>query len=135
MGHEGRGRATAATNMTMIAGTVDVVCELPVLAKKLNLCSVRLLSVVGLGAAGNRLPTYRGKTLLEDSFGVGFKLSLWLKDLTINRALAQELNINMPMAEAVITDYARLMELGDGDSDISGLIRLKRDTNTIQCEH
>jgi hypothetical protein len=32
----------------------------------------------------------------------------------------------MPTVEAAIKDYRDLVELGDGNHDISGLIRLKR---------
>ena len=64
--------------------------------------------------------------MLEDSFDVGFKLSLLLKDLLICQELARELNISMPTTEAAIKDYRELVALGDGDHDISGLIQLKR---------
>jgi 3-hydroxyisobutyrate dehydrogenase len=64
--------------------------------------------------------------MLEDRFDVGFKLSLLLKDLLICQTLAQELDISIPTVEAAINDYRKLVELGDGDHDISGLIRLKR---------
>ena len=119
----------------MIADTGEVVCEAFALEEKLNLPSERLLSVIGAGAAGSWFLRHRGKTMLEDSFDVDFKLSLLLKDLTICRALAQELNVNRPMVEAAITDYRKLVGLGDRDNHISGLVRLKRGTNTIQCEH
>jgi 3-hydroxyisobutyrate dehydrogenase len=64
--------------------------------------------------------------MLDNSFNVGFKLSLLLKDLMICQTLAQELDISMPTVEAAIKDYRDLVELGHGDHDISGLIRLKR---------
>ena len=64
--------------------------------------------------------------MLENRFDVGFKLSLLLKDLLICQALARDLDISMPTVEAAINDYRTLVELGDGDHDISGLIRLKR---------
>jgi 3-hydroxyisobutyrate dehydrogenase len=64
--------------------------------------------------------------MLENRFDVGFKLSLLLKDLLICKTLAQDLYISMPTVEAAIRDYRALVELGDGDHDISGLIRLKR---------
>ena len=64
--------------------------------------------------------------MLASEFDVGFKLSLLLKDLLICRTLAQDLDISLPTVEAAITDYRELVTLGDGDHDISGLIRLKR---------
>ncbi len=126
MGPVGSGQATKAVNQVMIAGVAEGVCEAIALAEKLNLPSERLLSVVGAGAAGNWFLDHRGKSMLENEFNVGFKLSLLLKDLLICKTLAQELDISLPTMEAAITDYRELVELGDGDHDISGLIRLKR---------
>ena len=126
MGPVGSGQATKAVNQVMIAGIAEAVCEALALSEKLNLPSERLLSVVGAGAAGSWFLGHRGQTMLEDRFDVGFKLSLLLKDLLICQTLAQELDISLPTVESAINDYRKLVELGDGDHDISSLIRLKR---------
>jgi len=126
MGPVGFGQATKAVNQVMIAGIAEAVCEALALSEKLNLPSERLLSVIDAGAAGSWFLGHRGQTMLEDRFDVGFKLSLLLKDLLICQTLAQELDISMPTVDAAINDYRKLVELGDGDHDISGLIRLKR---------
>ena len=126
MGPVGSGQATKAVNQVMIAGIAEAVCEALALGEKLNLPSERLLSIVRAGAAGSWFLEHRGETMLEDSFDVGFKLSLLLKDLLICQDLARELNISMPTTEAAIKDYRELVALGDGDHDISGLIRLKQ---------
>ncbi|GMR14703.1 MAG: hypothetical protein BMS9Abin30_0308 [Gammaproteobacteria bacterium] len=129
MGPVGAGQATKAVNQVMIAGIAEAVCEALALGEKLNLPSERLLSVVGAGAAGSWFLDHRGSSMLENNFDVGFKLSLLLKDLLICRTLARDLDSSMPTVEAAITDYRELVKLGDGDHDISGLIRLKRSTN------
>jgi len=126
MGPVGSGQATKAVNQVMIAGIAEAVCEGLALGEKLNLPSERLLPIVGAGAAGSWFLEHRGQTMLENSYDVGFKLSLLLKDLLICRELARELDINMPTVESAIKDYSELVILGDGDNDISGLIRLKR---------
>ena len=126
MGLVGAGQATKAVNQVMIAGIAEAVCEGLALSEKLNLPSEHLLSVVGAGAAGSWFLGHRGESMLENRFNVGFKLSLLLKDLLICQTLAQDLDITMPTVEAAIKDYHKLVELGDGDHDISGLIRLKR---------
>jgi 3-hydroxyisobutyrate dehydrogenase len=113
----------------MIAGIAESVCEGLALAEKLNLPSERLLAVVGAGAASSWFLEHRGQSMLENHFDVGFKLSLLLKDLLICQSLAQELDISVPTVKAAIEDYRVLVELGDGDHDISGLIRLKRNTD------
>lgn len=126
MGPVGAGQATKAVNQVMIAGIAEAVCEALALGEKLNLPSERLLSVVGAGAAGSWFLAHRGETMLKNEFDVGFKLSLLLKDLLICKSLAQELDIPLPTTESAIADYRELVGLGDGDHDISGLIRLKR---------
>lgn len=129
MGPVGAGQATKAVNQVMIAGVAEAVCEALALAEKLKLPTERLLSVVGAGAAGSWFLDHRGQSMLENKFDVGFKLSLLLKDLLICQTLAQDLDISIPTVEAAITDYSELVKLGDGDHDISGLIRLKRGTD------
>jgi len=126
MGPVGFGQATKAVNQVMVAGIAEAVCEALALAEKLNLPSERLLSVVGAGAADSWFLGHRGQTMLDNRFDVGFKLSLLLKDLLICQALAQDLDISLSTVDAAIKDYQTLMEMGDGDNDISGLIRLKR---------
>jgi 3-hydroxyisobutyrate dehydrogenase len=126
MGPVGSGQATKAVNQVIVAGVAEAVCEALAFSEKLNLPSERLLSVVGAGAAGSWFLEHRGQSMMENRFDVGFKLSLLLKDLLICRELAQELDIFMPTVEASIEDYRRLVDMGDGDHDISGLIRLKR---------
>jgi 3-hydroxyisobutyrate dehydrogenase len=126
MGPVGSGQATKAVNQVMVAGIAEATCEALALAEKLNLPPQRLLSVVSAGAAGSWFLEHRGRTMLADQFGTGFKLSLLLKDLLICRSLAQDLNINVPTVEAAIRDYSALVEEGHGDHDISGLIHLKR---------
>ena len=126
MGPVGSGQATKAVNQVIVAGIAEAVCEALALSEKLNLPSERLLSVLGAGAAGSWFLEHRGSTMLDSKFDVGFKLSLLLKDLLICRSLAQDLDIPLSTVETAICDYQTLVKLGDGDHDISGLIRLKR---------
>jgi 3-hydroxyisobutyrate dehydrogenase len=126
MGPVGSGQATKAVNQVIVAGVAEAVSEALAFSEKLNLPSERLLSVVGAGAAGSWFLEHRGQSMMENRFDVGFKLSLLLKDLLICQELAQELDISMPTVDASIKDYRHLVEMGDGDHDISGLIRLKR---------
>ena len=126
MGPVGSGQATKAVNQVIIGGVAEAVCEALALSEKLNLPSERLLSVLGAGAAGSWFLEHRGHSMLQDRFEQGFKLELLLKDLKIIRALARELDISMTTVESAISDYEQLVAAGDGDNDISGLIRLKR---------
>lgn len=127
MGGVGAGQATKAVNQVIVGGVAEAVCEALALAEKLNLPSERLLGVLGAGAAGSWFLEHRGQSMLEDRFTPGFKSALLLKDLRICQALARELNINLSVVKETIRDYERLVEAGEGDSDTSALIRIKRE--------
>jgi 3-hydroxyisobutyrate dehydrogenase len=55
-----------------------------------------------------------------------FQTGISAHDFETLRALARELDISMTIVESAIRDYEKLVEAGDGENDISGLIRLKR---------
>jgi 3-hydroxyisobutyrate dehydrogenase len=129
MGPVGSGQATKAVNQVIVGGVAEAVCEALALSEKLNLPSERLLSVLGAGAAGSWFLEHRGQTMLNDQFEKGFKLELLLKDLKIIRDLARELDISMSTVDNAIGEYGKLVEAGDGNNDISGLIKLKRTQN------
>lgn len=131
MGPVGSGQATKAVNQVIVAGVARAVCEALALSEKLNLPSRRLLSVLSAGAAGSWFLEHRGDSMLNDRFEEGFKLALLLKDLKIIRELARELDISMSTVESAIEEYQQLVESGDGDNDISGLIKLKRKSTLI----
>ena len=131
MGPVGSGQATKAVNQVIVAGVARAVCEALALSEKLNLPSRRLLSVLSAGAAGSWFLEHRGESMLNDRFEEGFKLALLLKDLKIIRELARELDISMSTVESAIEEYQQLVESGDGDNDISGLIKLKRKSALI----
>jgi 3-hydroxyisobutyrate dehydrogenase len=127
MGPVGSGQATKAVNQVIVAGIAEGVCEALALSEKLNLPSQRLLTVLGAGAASSWFLQHRGETMLQNRFDTGFKPALLLKDLKIVQQLARELDIQLPTVEAAIADYAELLDGGNQDNDISGLIRLKRE--------
>ncbi len=126
MGPVGSGQATKAVNQVIVCGVAEAVCEALALGEKLNLPRERLLAVLSSGAADGWFLRHRGLSMLEGRFEKGFKLSLLLKDLEIVKALARELGIQVPVVEHAAQDYAELVNAGEGNNDISGLIRLKR---------
>lgn len=126
MGGVGAGQRTKAVNQVMVAGIAQAVCEALALAERLELPQQRLLDVLKAGAAGSWFLEHRGQTMLNDEFDVGFKQSLLFKDLKICEGIARELDGDLPLVSASVTDFGALVADGDGDNDISGLIKLKR---------
>lgn len=125
MGPVGAGQDTKAVNQVLVAGIAEAVCEGLALAKAIGLDRDRLLAVLTGGAANSWFLEKRGATMWDDSFSVGFKLSLLLKDLGIVQQLLGNAGTSCSVVEQAVADYSRLVELGYGDDDISGLIRLK----------
>jgi len=78
------------------------------------------------GAAGNWFPDKRGATMLRDEFAPGFKCAHMLKDLRIVQGIARSVGIRADAIDQAAADYAELVERGQGESDTSALITLKR---------
>lgn len=126
MGPVGSGQATKAVNQIMAAGINQAVTEALAFGTAQQLPMDRVIEVVAGGAAGNWFLDHRGLTMIHGTFAPGFKLSLHHKDLTICRAMAELSGTPIPLADQTRDDYARLIEQGYGDEDISALYRLKR---------
>jgi 3-hydroxyisobutyrate dehydrogenase len=126
MGGVGAGQDTKAVNQVLVAGIAQAVTEGLALGAALGLDPERLLPTLQAGAANSWFLEKRGATMLRDEFSVGFKLALLHKDLKIVQGLAQAAGTDTTVIDKSLADYARLMAMGHGDDDISGLIRLKR---------
>lgn len=125
MGAIGAGQDTKAVNQVLVAGIAEAVCEGLALAKAIGLDRDRLLTVLTAGAANSWFLEKRGATMWDDSFSVGFKQSLLLKDLGIVEQLARTAGTAHTVVTRALDDYAQLVASGHGDDDISGLIRIK----------
>ena len=133
MGPLGAGQDTKAVNQVLVAGIAEAVCEGLALAKAIGLDRDRLLAVLTGGAANSWFLEKRGATMWDDSFSVGFKQSLLLKDLEIVRQLSVTAGTARTVVTRALEDYAQLVASGHGDDDISGLIRIKH-PNTGESE-
>jgi 3-hydroxyisobutyrate dehydrogenase len=126
LGPTGSGQSAKAVNQLIVAGIAEAVCEALALVERLELPRDAMLDLLGGGAAGNWFLDKRGRTMLDDSFEVGFEPALLLKDLRICRALADEQGFESTVLPGAIADYQRLVEGGETGKDISALIRIKR---------
>ena len=124
MGAVGAGQATKAVNQIMVAGIAQGVTDALAFGQALGLDMDKVIEVVSKGAAGNWFLEHRGPTMIRDQFGVGFKLRLHHKDLSLCRAMAQ--GASLDSIELTLAMYERLIAEGHGDEDISALFRLKR---------
>nr|WP_277347449.1 NAD-binding protein [Wenzhouxiangella sp. XN79A] len=126
LGPAGSGQSAKAVNQLIVAGIAEAVCEALALVEKLDLPREAMLELLGGGAAGNWFLDKRGRSMLDDSFDVGFEPALLLKDLKICKALADEAGFGSTVLPGALADYQRLVDGGETGKDISALIRIKR---------
>lgn len=127
MGAVGTGQATKAVNQILCAGINQAVCEGLRFAAALDLPLDKVVDVVGSGAAGNWFVNHRGKTMVKNSFDPGFKMKHHHKDLGICLHMAELNGGSLPLSAQTREEYAKLMDAGHGDEDISALYRARRD--------
>lgn len=125
MGAVGAGQATKAVNQIMCAGINQAVTEALAFGQAQGLPMAKVIDVISAGAAGNWFLDKRGLTMCRGSFKPGFKLALHHKDLLICQAMAEKLNMPLPVSDMTVAEYATLMAQGFGEEDISALFRLK----------
>lgn len=126
MGTTGSGQATKAANQIMCAGINQAVTEALAFGQAQGLPMDKVIEVTSAGAAGNWFLDRRGLTMTNGTFTPGFKVALHHKDLKICQAMAEQVNVPIPVSAMTIADYAKLMTEGYGNEDISALFRLKR---------
>lgn len=125
LGPAGAGQAAKATNQVMVAGINQAVTEALAFGRAHGLPMEPLIRSLSGGAAGNWFLEHRGATMIEGRYPLGFKVALHTKDLEICRAMAEALDVRLPLVEMTLVHYRRLLEAGHGEEDISALYRLK----------
>lgn len=126
MGKIGQGQATKSVNQVLVAGVAQAVTETMAYAEKCNLPIEKTIEVLSAGAAGNWFLDKRGVTMCKNEFEKGFKLELLHKDLVIIQQDLELKNAESQIVNKGIIEFDELMNAGDGQLDISALIKLKR---------
>lgn len=126
IGPIGCGQACKAVNQIMVAGINQAVTDALAFGERLGLYMDTVTDVIARGAAANWFLDHRGKTMLAGDYEKGFKVKLHHKDLLICAEMARNVNLTLPIIEATLRQYQRLMAEGHGEEDISALYRLKK---------
>ncbi|MDX5360020.1 MAG: NAD(P)-dependent oxidoreductase [Alphaproteobacteria bacterium] len=120
MGPAGCGQATKACNQMISASTLAGVAEALTLARAFGLDVEKLPHALKGGWADSPLlQAYMPRMASGDLFGHTRTI---LKDLGIARALAAERGLKLPVLDHLLATYARVLEMGHGESGIGGLI-------------
>jgi 3-hydroxyisobutyrate dehydrogenase len=124
-GPSGAGQAAKATNQIMCAGIIQAVAEAMAFAKAEGLPLAELVETLGKGAGSSWYFVHRAPNMIRDAYPPGFRVRLHEKDLRICRDMAARHGVELPVVEATLDAYRRLVEQGHGDEDISTIFRLK----------
>jgi len=125
MGPSGAGQATKATNQILCAGAIQVAAEAMAFAQAEGLPLERVIEILGKGAGASWYFVHRAPYMARGEYPAGFRVRLHDKDLRICREMAARHGATLPVVEATLADYARLLAGGHGDEDISSIFRLK----------
>ncbi|HEU5468756.1 MAG TPA: NAD(P)-dependent oxidoreductase [Steroidobacteraceae bacterium] len=125
MGPNGAGQATKATNQILCAGAIQAAAEAMAFAQAEGLPLERVIEILGKGAGSSWYFAHRAPFMARGEYPAGFRLRLHDKDLRICREMAARHGATLPVTEATLADYAKLLADGHGDEDISTIFRLK----------
>jgi 3-hydroxyisobutyrate dehydrogenase len=125
MGASGAGQATKATNQILCAGAIQVAAEAMAFAQAEGLPLERVIEILGKGAGASWYFVHRAPFMARGDYPPGFRVRLHDKDLRICREMAARHGATLPVVEATLADYARLLADGHGEEDISSIFRLK----------
>jgi len=127
VGPIGAGQVTKAINQIVIAGTYLTMAEGLAIGMKAGLDMEKVLGAIGGGAASSWVLHNRGQNVIDNTYPLGFRLSLHHKDLNIALETARELGVTLPATELVAQIETGLIERGFGDDDVSAIARAIRE--------
>ena len=125
MGPTGFGQSTKATNQILCAGAIQAASEAMAFAKAEGLPLEKVIEALGKGAGSSWYFVNRAPFMARGSYPPGFRVRLHDKDLGICQDMAAARGVHLPVIEMTRVHYARLIESGHGDEDISTIFRLK----------
>ena len=126
LGGPGAGQVGKAVNQVMIAGTYACLGEGLALAEREGLPLERLVEALMGGAARSWVLENRAKNVIEDSYPLGFKVALHLKDLRIALDEAARNGLELAVSRVVADEEQRLVEAGFADEDVSNVARVAK---------
>ena len=131
VGEIGAGQVTKAINQIVITGTYLTMAEGLAIGMKAGLDMEKVLQAIGGGAAASWVLQNRGRNVIDNTYPLGFRLSLHHKDLNIALETARELGATLPATALVAQMENGLIERGFGDDNISAIARVIREQSGL----
>lgn len=130
-GPVGSGQAAKICNNMILGATMIATCEAFVMAQKLGL-NLKTFYDISSKASGQSwsmtsycpVPGVGPQSPADNDYRGGFATNLMLKDLLLAMQAAEQVQAAVPMGARAAELYQAFAELGQGDVDFSGIIRM-----------
>ena len=126
LGTVGAGQAGKAVNQVYLGAAYAGLGEALVLAEREGLDGEQIVGALSGGSAAGWLIENRSGNVINDSYPLGFRVRLHLKDLRIALEEARSLGVATPVTDLVASLQERLVDAGYGDEDTSAIARVAR---------
>jgi 3-hydroxyisobutyrate dehydrogenase-like beta-hydroxyacid dehydrogenase len=124
MGPSGTGQTAKLANQIIVASSIAAVAEAFTLARAAGADLAALKSALLGGFAASRVLELHGQRMIDRNFVPGGRATAQLKDVVEATRLAHSIGLNLPLLQANVNLWRRMVDAGLGDLDHSALIRL-----------
>ncbi len=124
VGGTGAGQVVKACNQVVVALVIEAVAEALLLGSKAGVAPGRVVEVLSVDLASNKVLEVKGEKFLSHDFAPGGKVEYHRKDLGIALAAGREYGVTLPVAALVDQMFGVLEAKGRGGWDHSALITL-----------
>ncbi len=127
LGASGAGQLCKMVNQICVAGLLQGLSEGLLFSEKAGLDSLKVMEVIGQGAAQSWQMDNRHKTMIAGDYDFGFAVDLMRKDLGICLEEAQRSDSPLPITKQIDGYYKQVQQMGGSRWDTSSLLaRLKQ---------
>lgn len=123
VGELGAGQTAKTCNQVVVTATVAAISEAFHLARHAGVDPEALLELLGGGLASSEILLQKGPNWVREEFEPGGLARYHLKDFAAVRQLSEEHGITLPVTQAVAGQFDKLVDLGLGDLDHTGIYR------------
>jgi 3-hydroxyisobutyrate dehydrogenase-like beta-hydroxyacid dehydrogenase len=124
VGDSGAGQIAKACNQIVQVVNIEGIAEAMHLAAALGGDLPRILTAISAGMAGSKMLDLMGPKMATRDFRAGIEARLHAKDFGLVCDVAHQAGLELPAAERVRVQLARLLEHGWGGDDTSSLLRV-----------
>ena len=122
MGQAGNGQHTKSCNQLCVAGATAGYTEAIAYAKLVGVDPQKMVAAISKGAAGSWQLDNMAPRVLREDFAPGFMIHHFVKDMKIAKEIATEKGLQLPMLEAVLSQYQKMMDNGEGETGTQSLL-------------